>query len=359
MANLFDYVYWRADLSFEIDSFNVVDNLVFAEISYIDFQNTIKPYPSKEKVLLSKAIKTTFKNKNPNDMVLGLIVPKDIINLTNIVKDTKRFGNLYASNYINIIDKDIQCQFSAMCFHLPNDIICVAYRGTDDSLIGWQENLDMVCISPVAAQDKAKNYLNRIAKMFPNNKLIVLGHSKGGNLATYAAIYCDDDVKERIINVYSNDGPGFMKKFINKEKYVKVSKKIVRIIPQDSVIGMILDQFSGRTIIVKSNAKGLFQHDGFSWQVDVTDFIRVDDISENSKKLDIAISKMISNLSENERKDLAENFYNFIIEINKDTLSECHRETISLLKCLKTISKKNKKIFMELIYNFIRYKSII
>lgn len=358
MANLLDYMYWRGDLSFEVEPFNLVDNMVFCEISYVDYSKSVKKFPNEEKTLLSKATHKIFKNKSIDDIVLGLIMPKEILKLTDKAKDSNRFGNVYMSNYINIVDKRSFCQFSAVCFHLPNDIICVTYRGTDDTLVGWQEDLEMVCKFPVPAQKKAAEYLNKIAELFPKERLIINGHSKGGNLATYAAIYCDDKIKDRIINVYSNDGPGFVKKYMDIEKFSSISNKIIRIIPQDSVIGMILDIFCGQTITVKASSKGIFQHDAFSWQIEVNKFIIVDDVSENCKKLDKALTKMLEKLNEEERKDLAENFYNFVIETNKDTLSQCHRETISLLKYLNKITKKNKKIFMELIYNFIRYKQI-
>lgn len=358
MANLLDYVYWRGDLSFEVEPFNVVDNMVFCEMSYVDFSKSVKKFPTEEKRLLSKSINKIFKDKNLDNMVLGLIMPKEIIKITDKVKDTIRFGSVYASNYINIVDKEHFCQFSAMCFHLPNNTICVTYRGTDDTLIGWQEDLDMVCKFPIPAQKKAAEYLNKIASLFPDEKIIITGHSKGGNLATYAAIYCDETIKDRIVTVYSNDGPGFVRKHMDINKFSSISEKIIRVIPESSVIGMILDIFCGKTITVKSSAKGIYQHDAFSWLVDVNKFETVADVTDNCKKLDVAITKLLERLNDEERKDLAENFYNFVIETNKDTLSECHRETISLLKYLKTINKKNMKIFMELIYNFIRYKQI-
>ena len=233
MANLFDYVYWRGDLSFHTSAFNEVDNLVFSEICYIDFERAINKFPCEEKTLLKDAIEDVFSHVPKDQMVLGLIVPNAIVELIDKVKDCKRYSHVEVSNYINkVSNKHGALQFSAMCFHLSDELIYVAFRGTDDSLIGWQEDIDMVCDFPVPAQKRALKYLEKIAKMYPEATLIVGGHSKGGNLATYSAIYASDEVKNRICRVYNNDGPGFVKEKIDIEKYNSIHHKIIRIIPE-------------------------------------------------------------------------------------------------------------------------------
>lgn len=358
MANILDYVYWRGDLSFNKSHFNDIDNLILSEICYIDFSKSVKKFPSEEQISLKDATDILFEHVKKEDMVLGLIVPNSIVELCDKAKDCKRFGTILLSNYINQVSSKTSCQFSAMCFHLSSDLIYIAFRGTDDTLIGWQENLDMVCSYPVPAQKKAANYIHKIAEMYPQCKLMIGGHSKGGNLATYGAIYCDDSIKERILKVYCNDGPGFVKERVDETKFELIQNKIVRIIPQNSVVGLIFDEFCGQTKIVESSVRGIKQHDGFSWQIQVTSFRLVDQISINAQKLDEAITKMLERLSEDERKDLASNVYQFVIELNKTTLLEVHKDSIRLLKYLNKISSKNKKIFMELIYNFIKYKQL-
>ena len=37
MANLLDYLDWRGDLPLSRDPFNEVDNLILAELSFVDF----------------------------------------------------------------------------------------------------------------------------------------------------------------------------------------------------------------------------------------------------------------------------------------------------------------------------------
>ena len=162
MANILDYVHWRGDLSFLQDQFNVLDNLIFAKLAYIDFKDAVPEYPSQKKILARTAMNKVFETHDKEKMVLGLIVPKRIVDLMDLVKDTKRFGRIYMSNYVNIIEKETRTQFSAVVFHLDEDTIYIAYRGTDDSLIGWQENIDMLYSVKALKVSVLLQYLNLI-----------------------------------------------------------------------------------------------------------------------------------------------------------------------------------------------------
>ena len=360
MANLFDYVHWRGDLSFHTSAFNEIDNLVFSEICYIDFEKAVSKFPSDEKRLLSDAIVNVFSHVKKEDMVLGLIVPYAIVELTDKVKDCKRYSHIEVSNYVNKVNnKHGALQFSAMCFHISDDLIYVAFRGTDDSLIGWQEDIDMVCDFPVPAQKKALKYLEKIAYLYPNANFIIGGHSKGGNLASYAAIYASDAIKDRIFRVYNNDGPGFIKEKIDYEKYHQIHHKIIRIIPESSIIGMAFDPFAGRTKVVKANVRGINQHDAFSWEVDIKKFVRVAKISKEAEKFDELMTSRLTALSEDERQSLASDVFSFVSELNKNNLIEIQKkDSLRMLAFIKKINSKNRKLFMELIYALIKYKQL-
>ena len=360
MANLFDYVHWRGDLSFHTSAFNEIDNLVFSEICYIDFEKAVSKFPSDEKRLLSDAIVDVFSHVKKEDMVLGLIVPYAIVELTDKVKDCKRYSHIEVSNYVNKVNnKHGALQFSAMCFHISDELSYVAFRGTDDSLIGWQEDIDMVCDFPVPAQKRALKYLEKIALLYPDAHFIVGGHSKGGNLATYSAIYASDEVKDRIIRVYNNDGPGFVKEKIDYEKYDQMHHKIIRIIPESSIIGMALDPFAGRTKVVKSSVRGINQHDAFSWEIDVKKFVRVPKLSDNAEKFDTLMTSRLTSLNEEERKSLASDVFSFVTELNKNNLIEIQtKDSLRLLMFIRKINSKNRKLFMELIYALIKYKQL-
>ena len=356
MANIFDYVHWRGDLSFNKSKFNEVDNVILTQICYLDFSSAIKEFPCNDTILLKDAINTVFENEKKEDIVLGLIVPFSMVELADIAKDKKRFANIEVSNYINIVDKKKVMQFSAMCFHISSELIYIAFRGTDDTVIGWQEDLNMVAKFPVPSQVKAVKYVEKIASLFPDCSIILGGHSKGGNLANYAGMYCNDLIKDRIIKIYNNDGPGFVKEKIDEEKFNTVKNKMVRIIPSSSIIGVTLDPFYGKTKYVKADVKGLRQHDAFFWQVDVKRFVYEKDLTDNARKFDIALTSMIYKLSEKERQEFSKDIYNFVLELNKNTLLEVKSDSIRFIKFVNKMNSKTKKLFIEMIYNLIKCK---
>jgi hypothetical protein len=354
MANILDYMHWRGDLSFLQDQFNMIDNLIFSKISYINFEDAVPSYPSSKKVLFKNVVNHVFETHDKEKIVLGLIVPKSIITLTDLAKDKKRFGQIYVSNYVNIIEKKTRTQFSAMVFHLDEDTIYIAFRGTDVTLIGWQENIDMLYTCPVVSQNLAVEYVNKIADFFPEANIYLGGHSKGGNLANFATIYARSDVQDRIIHCYTNDGQGMDKNYIDMENYERVKRRIVRIIPQLDVVVMFFDFFAGRTIIVKSNA-GFYQHDGFSWQINVTNFELAKELAPKARKMDKALTKIIREVPKKYKIVLGKNVYDFILASQLDTLLDCKKESIRLLKYLNKFSGRSKKLFLQLVSEFLFY----
>ncbi len=206
MANIFDYLEWRGDVSFKQDSFNEVDNLVLAQLAYTDFDGCIcekgfttfqevyeKYYQihTKEEILE----RTSFIAKAPL--------------LMDTMVNSVRFGNIRFKKYINIINGNRNEQMSAVQMWLPDGTVYVAYRGTDDTFIGWKEDLCFSYMEETEGQRQSLKYLNdcfRKTKL----KLRVGGHSKGGNFAIYASAFCDNKVQKQIIEIWSNDGPGFM-----------------------------------------------------------------------------------------------------------------------------------------------------
>ncbi len=71
-------------------------------------------------------------------------------------------------------------------------------------------------------------------------EFIMGGHSKGGNIAVYSAMECDSSIQSRIIKIYSHDGPGFKEDILKGGKYELIKDKIYKILPQSSIVGMLL-----------------------------------------------------------------------------------------------------------------------
>ncbi|MBQ8433029.1 MAG: DUF2974 domain-containing protein [Clostridia bacterium] len=321
MGTLFDYVKWRGDLAFYEAPFNEVDSLIFSLISYLDFDGIVPEQHSSVTVPI-KAAANAFFAKYPDEkkIPVGLIIPKEIIKLFRMIKETKRFRNVNMRAYVNHIDLEEQTQFSAVTFFPEDDTMLVAYRGTDDTLIGWKEDFNMSFLPVVPAQLKAVEYLEAAAQT-STGSIRLTGHSKGGNLAVYAAVNCTPDVRARLINVWSNDGPGFHEKILKDEDYMTLRPIIRSFVPQNAVVGMLLEH-DENYIVVKSRQKGLYQHDGVSWEVMGGGFVYLKDVTEESKRIDRVLKEWVNKMTNEQREQFVEAMYQMLSADNAQTLTD-------------------------------------
>ena len=242
MANIFDYMQWRdLEITKQVE-FNEIDNLILSRLSYFPLDGL---FIDNEKIQLNQIYK-----KYKERRIVGHILQKEDLKLFPILASSIRFGNILLSDYINKIDSKLEKQFSAITIYLPDETMYVAFRGTDNTIIGWKEDFNMSFSKLVPAQTDAVNYLESVAKKY-KNRIRVGGHSKGGNLAVYAAAFCNKHVKDKIINVYNNDGPGFCDEVVNSEQYKEIIDRVHTYIPQTSIIGRLLNH-EEETIILKS-----------------------------------------------------------------------------------------------------------
>ena len=235
MGTLFDYVAWRGDLTFSQAPFNEVDSLIFALLSYVEYKGAVSETHGAEPISLQTVANNFFaRNPDPKKVSIGLIVPKEIIQLLRVAKGSKRFRGVGMTGYVNQIDLDAQMQFSAVTFCLETGDRVVAFRGTDDSIVGWKEDFNMSFMDVVPAQRRALEYLNEAAKSTRGN-LYVTGHSKGGNLSVYAAVHTDATTKKRLAGVWNHDGPGFRDSILNDPNYLDIKPQIKTFLPQSSL----------------------------------------------------------------------------------------------------------------------------
>lgn len=329
MANITDYLDWRGDISFSACPPNEIDSLILSEICYIDFEGIISPYQSKP-ILLSTAAKQYAQRHRGEKSYIGAIVPPSIIPLFMKASKTERFGKIKVCGYVNRISDDEQMQFCALTYIINDKYTYVAFRGTDDTIVGWKENFNMSFMHPVPAQLQAVEYLKKVAES-KDGTLSICGHSKGGNLAVYSATKAPDEIKARIDAVYNHDGPGFTKDFILNEDYISIRHKIHTIVPQTSIIGMLLEH-EEHYEVVKSNQTGLLQHDSFSWEVLGKNFIHLDSITKESRFIDRTIKQWLGEMSEDERKDFVDALYESLNATKAKTLTDLSSDKRMLVK---------------------------
>lgn len=232
---------------------------------------------------------------------VGLVDPQVTHDFYHAIAANPRFSDIEMGAFLEQFDDGEQTQFAAVTYRLPSGTLVVAFRGTDDSLVGWKEDFNMAFQYPVPAQVTAADYLARVAALWQNVPIVLTGHSKGGNLAVYAAMNAEDDVKDRIERIYSLDGPGFPEAVVNSFEYASVSDRIVKIVPDSSVVGMVLET-PERCMVVKSDVEGIMQHFAFSWQMHGGEFDKVEDVASSSVTFNKALNKWLANLSKEQRE---------------------------------------------------------
>ena len=275
MANILDYLDWRGDLTLAERGFNEVDNLLMAELCFLNFSGIV-PAGFDAPAALPEAMRQ-YDAARPQE-TMGVLVPEQIPELGRRMAASRRFSGLRLCGYADRIDDETQTQFSALTILLPDQTAYIAFRGTDDTIVGWKEDFNLAFLPVVPAQRMAADYLTAAAAAFPALPLRVGGHSKGGNLAVYSAVFCGSAVQNQIKRVYNNDGPGFRTSLLPLPEHKRVADKITTILPESSVVGMLLEH-EERYEVVRSTQSGLWQHDGFSWQVRGEKFEHLPDLT--------------------------------------------------------------------------------
>lgn len=349
MASIIDYVLLNANKDFETLPFSKVDGLILSQLSYLRFDGVVPLVDDDDEngVFLSdlaecedyEAVfplpRTAEKNKK----------------LLNAVAYSKRFGSIRLRFYSNIFSSENDTQFSAITFIINPQLAFIAFRGTDSTITGWKENCNMLISPPVASQKLSAPYVEKVAEKIDSN-LILAGHSKGGNLAIYSAVMCRDDIKDRIIEIQSFDNPGFSEKFINSPAYMETVGKIVKTVPEESMVGMLLNN-RGSYRVIKSDGEGFYQHDPFMWQIDGNDFVDGDEVVAKAKVTYGAFNEWVMSTKPEQREQFIDTFFRLVEETNTGNAatfgkwSENLRENLSdTLNTLKDIDPETRKIMI-------------
>lgn len=268
MGKILDYVRWRGDLTLDREPFNSLDAGLFAAFAYLPFDPSVKGHT------LEAATKRLIQKKT---LIHSDKLEAELVNLSN------RYKNMHFLDWSHLSQKKPPVQFTAMTIELDSETILVAYRGTDGSMVGLNEDVDMSYQPEIFGQSIAADYLDKMAQAYPDKKIYTVGHSKGGNFAAYALYAASPSLQDRVIKAYSFDGPGFMKEMYNQIEFQRVIPKMMTYVPEGSIFGMMLDH-PERVIVVKSRMKHLMkQHNPLHWEVARNSFVMAPGLSNASR----------------------------------------------------------------------------
>lgn len=346
MANMLDYLDWRGDLSMTKDPFNEVDNLILAELSYIPFNEYMPKAGSDESVRLKDVGEAFFEDYTLEDTADNWNKSPQVL---KAAMKMNRFKKMKLRWFVDEFDQENEQQLAIVTFELEDGTAYVAFRGTDGTLIGWKEDFNMAYLFDTPGQKRAAEYLNEHFMNY-DRPIRLGGHSKGGNFAMYAGMFCDPAVREKILTIYSNDGPGFHDEVMATDSYRAAKDKIISIIPESSVVGMLLENQLSH-ILVKSTEDGFKQHDPLSWRVKRTKFVRAPELSSSSALLDATLTQWLGTLDIKERKIFVDSLFDTIAASGAMTIEEMNSNPVkcysAIIKASTKLSKNKQKVISD------------
>ena len=349
MANIVDYLKWRGDVPFEISPFNEVDALVLCELVYSPFEGLVPGPGLKEKISIEDLCDRFFLKFSDEELLKRVALTKLAPFLMREMAHSKRFGGMKIAGFMNEVDAENQSQFSVCTFYVPDGTIFVAFKGTDDSLVGWKEDFNM-CFSPgTGGQLKAVKYLNHnLARTM--KPIRIGGHSKGGNFAVYGSAFSNTHIKDSIIDIYNFDGPGFIPELLKTPEYKHIVKRIHKFIPEVSIIGLLMYTKS-KTKVVASTAKGINQHDPMSWQVLKDKFEYKDKVAASSEVIDEIITKWSMQFDYDTRAAFVDVFFASLQSSGATKMSEITSSKVSsvasLTKEIQSLDPENQALVID------------
>ena len=345
MSNILDYIDWRGDLTVQNAPFCEVDNLILSLFSYMDLADIAEGSSLRHSISLRDAVKQYFQKYGESGPNMGVLIPKEFPILYRKAAASRRFGNMRLMRYRSVLSDRIETQFSALCIAVGDGSFFVSYRGTDDTLIGWKENFNMSFMDSVPAQILARDYLTEAARHI-RGRIRIGGHSKGGNLALYAAANASGRLQRRILNVYNNDGPGFGKSMAEHAGFAAIADRVITSVPHFSVVGLLLEH--GKVDkVVQSSGEGLWQHDPCTWEIKRDAFVAEKDLSPESLRIERTIKAWVAELSPSERREFVEAVYKAFTANRAATLSDIAADKIDFIRSLGKLDGRMRDIILS------------
>ena len=344
--NFLTYLKWRGDLSIKDHPFNEIDALILSELVYIHFENIV-PGVGEEGCISIREANAKYEKSTVREMFYY----KEKENLFDVLAFCPRFADMMLCNYVSTLDEKEQEQFAAVHVNVTPNFTFVAFRGTDSTVVGWREDLNMSFMMPVPAQKSAVEYIEQTAKgLF--KKYSFGGHSKGGNLAVYSGVFCNPKLQKKIVKIYNFDGPGFNRKMVNDEAYKRVEDRIDTFVPEQSIVGLLMEHEEDYKV-VESTEFAILQHEGFSWVIDRDEFVLVDTVDKFSKNFSLTLKAWLAEMNPSERKEVVDAFFDVFVNAGINDFMEIADMDVKkaglLVKEVAKVPQKQRDKVMKLI----------
>ena len=350
MANILDYLRWRGDLDFAQTPLNEVDALIFCQLSYMKLDGLVHSDFSNRQgkgMTLAEAAEaySAAPDYGERSNVGALINPLSV-DLLQKAGATRRFGSLEVSGFVNKIDEANDEQFSAITFSCGKEWNFIAYRGTDDTIVGWKEDFMLAYMDNVPAQLDALAYFTQAAAALKGG-FYLGGHSKGGNLALFSAAKATAKDQKRVLAIYDNDGPGFAENFFNTPGYLAIADRLRTFVPRQSIVGMLFSN-AGHYVTVDNELKDMvMQHDPFSWLVGPNAFVACGQTGDESRFVGKTLNEWFKTLSTEEKRIFVESLFQILegskAKTNFELSKNWFESIVGMKKSLDSLPKSSRE----------------
>ena len=347
MGTILDYLREYGDYSLEEKPFSDVDSLVISQLAYLKFDGIV-PGPEEKRPPVS--LQEIAAHADYDHLYADERYRRDNTALFMGALNGRRFGNLHLWNYVNLIEPERESQFSAVVCGFSGGLTYVVFRGTDENMVGWKEDLNLAFSEPVPGQLRSVPYLEQAARTIEGG-FYVGGHSKGGNLAVYAAMYCEPAVRERIERIYDHDGPGFRPEVRQQGAWQEIEGRIHKTVPRSSMVGMLLYADIAYRV-VESKTIGLAQHNPYTWLVKNGDFRMADEIRPGRRFVDQTLNEWILSLDQEQMHIFVDTLYGVVQASETDNLIDFTAHWVQNVqkigRAISEVDEETAKVVMQI-----------
>lgn len=351
MADVFTYVSQYGNRSIKESPFNELDNLAFCILAYLPFEKLVPELAGRKKLGTLREIAAALPKEEDEcwiEQSVGCLLQAQL--LLDMAK-TRRYGRMIIKNYVTLNDPEQQIQFAAITIQMSLFQRFIAFRGTDNTFNGWKEDLMLSYRTPIPAQKKSVDYVNQTQRFFLG-KIYIGGHSKGGNLAAYSAIFASARIQKHIVQVFNNDGPGFLHDMVERPEYKAALPKIHTFVPQSAIVGMLLEHEEEYTVI-KSNTQGKEQHSLFTWETEENHFVTMEQVDLVSRLKDRAVKNWLEEIDEETREQFVEAFFTMIessgVKDAQEILNASPKTYMKTLRSMVKLEGEDRNIIIKML----------
>lgn len=356
MADLLDYVLWRGDVEFSYSPFNEIDALIFSELSYLDFKGLVDSDFEKKIALSELAKKFQTAGDFSSRIKLGPLINAKAVDLLFAVGKAKRFSEVFVTGYRSHLDYEKEEQFAALVFLFAKKNALVVFRGTDDTILGWKEDFNMAFLDSLPSQNDGLAYAKKAMEIFRWKQFYFAGHSKGGNIAIFAAASIEKKFEKRIKTIYNFDGPGFPENIFLRNEFQNAFAKTKSFYPKLSIVGMLFERGKNYKIVECEKA-GLMEHDPFMWNVVGNTFLFADEFDKASILFHETFNEWFRNASVDEKRESVETLFRVLGSADVKTNSELSKRwftsTVKMIYSLATLDKKSRDMLTKTLQIFV------